>query len=297
MIEITCIECGHKFSKLTGDMDERTCNICFEKLDRDMQREVVANLNYRDNNNKKRTNKMETVNRVRKTHNYNMFGAIDGNRTINQTHVRALKKSINKEHVPTPIIVNSKYEIIDGQHRVEAIKQLGKPVYFVVIDDLAVNDVKRLNTIGRNWTVKDFMELYIKEGNQNYIVYRNFLDKYKFNHNETITLLGNKKTTGGTQCMMFRDGDFVVHDYNRAVRNVEKILMVKDYYDGYRRRSFVYALLDLFGNEKYDHDRFLKKLKYQSVKLQDQTTFKQYLQVIEEIYNYKTSEKNRVRFY
>ena len=51
MIEITCIECGHKFSKFRGDMDERTCNICFEKLDRDMQREVVANLNYRDNNN------------------------------------------------------------------------------------------------------------------------------------------------------------------------------------------------------------------------------------------------------
>ena len=296
MIEITCIECGHKFSKFTGDMDERTCNICFEKLDRDMQREVVANLNYRDNNNKKRINKMETVNRVRKTHNYNMFGAVDGNRTISQTHVRALKKSISKEHIPTPIIVNNKYEIIDGQHRVEAIKQLGKPVYFVVIDDLAVNDVKRLNTIGRNWTVRDFMNLYIKEGNKNYMVYRDFMDKYKFNHNETLSLLGNRKI-GGSQCMPFRDGDFVVQDYNRAVRNAEKILMVKDYYDGYKRRSFVYALLDLFGNEKYNHNRFLKKLSYQSVKLQDQTTFKQYLQVIEEIYNYKTTEKNRVRFY
>ena len=28
MIEITCIECGDKFDKFTGDMDERTCMTC-----------------------------------------------------------------------------------------------------------------------------------------------------------------------------------------------------------------------------------------------------------------------------
>ena len=31
MIEITCIECGHKFNKFTGDMDERTCLTCILK--------------------------------------------------------------------------------------------------------------------------------------------------------------------------------------------------------------------------------------------------------------------------
>jgi len=31
MIEITCIECGHKFDKYTGDMDERTCLTCVLK--------------------------------------------------------------------------------------------------------------------------------------------------------------------------------------------------------------------------------------------------------------------------
>lgn len=27
-IEITCIECGHKLDKYSGDMDERTCMNC-----------------------------------------------------------------------------------------------------------------------------------------------------------------------------------------------------------------------------------------------------------------------------
>ena len=31
MIEVTCIECGHKFDKYTGDMDERTCLTCVLK--------------------------------------------------------------------------------------------------------------------------------------------------------------------------------------------------------------------------------------------------------------------------
>tara|TARA_R100000656_G_scaffold103028_1_gene74965 strand:- start:190 stop:585 length:396 start_codon:yes stop_codon:yes gene_type:complete len=33
MIEVTCIECGHKFDKYTGDMDERTCLTCVLKAE------------------------------------------------------------------------------------------------------------------------------------------------------------------------------------------------------------------------------------------------------------------------
>ena len=33
MIEVTCIECGNKFDKYTGDMDERTCLTCVLKAE------------------------------------------------------------------------------------------------------------------------------------------------------------------------------------------------------------------------------------------------------------------------
>ena len=32
-IEITCIECGHKFNKYQGSMDERTCTTCILKVE------------------------------------------------------------------------------------------------------------------------------------------------------------------------------------------------------------------------------------------------------------------------
>ena len=31
MIKITCIECGDKFDKYSGDVDERTCMTCILK--------------------------------------------------------------------------------------------------------------------------------------------------------------------------------------------------------------------------------------------------------------------------
>jgi len=31
MIEMTCIECGDKFDKFSGDVDERTCMTCILK--------------------------------------------------------------------------------------------------------------------------------------------------------------------------------------------------------------------------------------------------------------------------
>ena len=32
-IEITCIECGHKFNRYQGSMEERTCTTCILKVE------------------------------------------------------------------------------------------------------------------------------------------------------------------------------------------------------------------------------------------------------------------------
>ena len=73
--------------------------------------------------------------------------------------------------------------------------------------------------------------------------------------------------------------------------------MISDYYDGYKRRAFIYAMLKLFRNDQYNHLDFLKKLSFQSNKLQDTTNVKLYLQMIEQIYNYKRAKDDKVRFY
>lgn len=240
---------------------------------------------------------MQVINQVLKTNDYAMFKHMNGNRQLNKLHLRRLKESMSEKYITVPIIVNSKYEIIDGQHRFEAAKLLNKEIVYMQVKDLNLDDVHRLNTNAKCWTSEEYMQGYCQLGLKDYIMYRDFKRRYGFGHNETNALLTNKKRMSGTKCIKFCDGTFKINDYDLAVRNAEKICMIKEYYDGYQRRSFVYAMLELFENPEYNHAEFLSKLSFQSVKLQDCTDLKGYLVLIEEIYNFKRPRGKQVRFY
>ena len=51
---------------------------------------------------------MKEVNQVIQTNDYDIFQHIDGNRTVNQLHLKRLKDSINEEYIPVPIVVKEK---------------------------------------------------------------------------------------------------------------------------------------------------------------------------------------------
>ena len=240
---------------------------------------------------------MKEVNQVLKTNDYSMFKHMNGNRNINKLHLKRLRESMSEKYIEVPIIVNSNNQIIDGQHRFEAAKELGKDVYYIKVRNLNLDDVHRLNTNSKNWTAEEYMQGYCELGLEDYIKYRDFKRKYGFGHNETNAILTNRCRMSGSKNTDFNDGVFKILDYDLAVKNAEKICMVKEYYEGYKRRYFVYAMLELFENPDYSHVEFLNKLSFQSVKLQDCTDVKGYLILIEDIYNFKRSKNNKVRFF
>jgi len=120
--------------------------------------------------------KMRTVNQVKTTNDYNMFKRCKGNRQINKLHVKRLKESMSEEFIPMPIIVNEKNEIIDGQHRFTAAKELGLDIPFIKVNKLGKNQIHRLNTNSKNWNGKDYLYDYCEMGMSDYIVYRDFID-------------------------------------------------------------------------------------------------------------------------
>jgi len=240
---------------------------------------------------------MKEVNQVLKTNDYSMFKHMNGNRNINKLHLKRLTESMSEKYIEVPIIVNSNNQIIDGQHRFEAAKELKKDVYYIKVRNLNLDDVHRLNTNSKNWTAEEYMQGYCELGLEDYIKYRDFKRKYGFGHNETNAILTNRSRMSGSKNTDFNDGVFKILDYDLAVKNAEKICMVREYYEGYKRRYFVYAMLELFENPDYSHVEFLNKLSFQSVKLQDCTDVKGYLILIEDIYNFKRSKNNKVRFF
>jgi hypothetical protein len=77
---------------------------------------------------------------------------------------------------------------------------------------------------------------------------------------------------------------------------IEKILLIEPYYIGAKRRSFIYAMLQLFKNPNFEFTEFLQKLKCQPTALVDCANTTQYVSLIEEIYNYRRREKVNLRY-
>lgn len=228
------------------------------------------------------------------TKDYEKFKHLEGNRNIVKPHLKRLKASMQKKFLFSPILVNEKHQIIDGQHRLEVCKQLGYPVYYIVKKGYGLDEIQVLNSNLKNWNVDDYMNGYIELGIEDYNLYKLFRQEFGFDHQSCLSMLMGKDFVrdGGTSVNQeFKNGEFRVLDYKKALQSAEKIKMVGQYYKGNKRRSFVMAMLKCFKNKEYNHSVFMSKISYQSTKLVDCTNEKEYLTLIEEIYNFKSRDK------
>ena len=236
---------------------------------------------------KRRRGTTSVANTVYKTTEYDLFVKMLANRDLRNYHVTNLKKSHSEKQIEIPITVNELYQIIDGQHRFEACKGLGLPVYYIVIPGLGLEDVQRLNSDSKNWSLTERCKSFCDRGFKEYLKYREFKSEFKFNDNETIAMLEGTSNSKQTRNLWakFAAGKFKVKDLSMARENAQKIIQIREYYDGYKRRSFVFAMLICFEHKGYDHDVFMKKISKQSGKLMDQVHEDDYLRIIQKIYN------------
>lgn len=222
-------------------------------------------------------------NQVHTTTDYSLFKQIDGNRTKNLLHINRLKKSMSENYLFTVIIVNERYEIIDGQHRFDAIIDLKLPLNYIVCDGYGLNEVHILNQNAKTWNSDDYLTGYCNLGYIDYLKYAEFKNKYDLGHNEAMSLLACSPSKIDIE--LFYKGEFKIKDYSKACEMIEKIAMVQPYYANYKRRSFIYAMMSLFKNPNFDFSHFLQKLRLQPSAMVDCTNVSNYKEVIEDIYN------------
>jgi hypothetical protein len=235
---------------------------------------------------------------VHTTKDYSLFKTLNGNRDVNQLHLTRLKESIKKNHLITIIMVNDKFEIIDGQHRYLISQELNLPINYIISKNYGLNEVQILNANMKNWQTMDYVNGYCDLGYKDYIIYRDFVEEYSLNNQVAILILSGEQPGGNDVSVSskFKEGLFKVNNINNSIRIVEKLQMIKPYYDGCMRRSFVIAMLGMFKNQNFEFTEFIAKLKQQPTTLQDCTNTTQYRSLIEEIYNYRRREKVNLRY-
>jgi hypothetical protein len=251
----------------------------------------------------------QEVNKVYKTNDLSIFKQIDGNRVPNLQHIKRLADSIRVYGMKcNPILVNERMEVIDGQHRLMAAKEANSFVYYIVINGYSLNEVHTLNLNQKNWSKKDFMDGYANMGIESYIKLKDFSEKNDdFTFNDCIALcqggvghnvrmLAHKVSKSPNQIQVFEEGTWITGDINLSQDMANKIRMIKTYYLGYNRSTFVSTMMQMFKNDKFDFNEFMHKLRLQPTAMVDCANREQYKTLIEDIYNYKSRNKISLKY-
>ena len=123
--------------------------------------------------------KYTEVNKIYKTDNYGMFKRLEGNRAVSSIRKKRLNDSFDKVgQIPSPIVVNEKMEIIDGQGRFEVSKDRNLPIYFTVIKGIGDRECICMNTGTMNWSMRNYVDFYAEKGLEDYKVLQELDDKY-----------------------------------------------------------------------------------------------------------------------
>jgi len=235
------------------------------------------------------------------TNDYDKFNVRADNRIVSEHHVKQLMSSI-KNHDKTslnPIMVNSNYEIIDGQHRFHACKNLDLPIYYIVDNDFQKNQMIALNTSQKNWSLNDYLRYYMQNGSHDYIKLKDFMDDVGFPLSITLKWIANKTSNSYKQ---FKVGGFkfqLAQERMNAIIAASRFiehLKSKDFkpISVYYNASFHEALMSFFLSPLCDVERFFDRLEKAQHKFHNCMGKTNFLKQLLEIYNYE-KQKDRLK--
>ena len=241
----------------------------------------------------------DVSNVIQSTTNYNQFTLMEPNRATSRGHIEAIKKAYEERGNLTsknPILVNENYEIIDGQHRFIASKEMGEPIYFIAQPGLNISDARAINILHRPWTIADYAESYANGGDQNYVRFLELKEDYDFSYSVLMTYAKGEQLRG--TFADFRNGEFTFDDVPAARARLDKLSEASEAASNTKDQNFCYAYLKVMQVPGFDQRRMVRKLSQVSQQLiRNFGNVTEYQRALEEVYNYGITESNRLRLY
>jgi len=231
---------------------------------------------------------------IRTTYEYSKFKRMPGNRPIKPHHVEEVKKKIMEKDLRTPIVINSQWQVIDGQHSLEAREQLGLDVPYRFGSKLDLHDVQTLNSTSLPWTNDDYAHSYIEQGNTHYKTYRAFRNKYGLQHEAAMMLLSGRDMTAMRK--VFRSGQFRVANLADAEHKAGMFAELQEFIGQHRPDVFLKAFLIALNRVGFTFERFLERAKENRRMFQYWPTIDENLLMIEEVFNSGAGKKVAIRY-
>lgn len=231
------------------------------------------------------------VEAIQQTNKYSMFRQITANREVDEKHVKRLIAAIKEKNMLplNPILVNDKMEVIDGQHRLEAARQMKYDIFYIVSKGITKEDVANLNSHSKNWTLVDYINYHTVEKKPGFDVLSGFICKNShIKHSLCIQLLSSDNSRNSNE---LKAGRIDVANIDNANTIVNYLNDIYNFFPHAYSRDCVLAMRKMFDSGNYDHELMMKQIAKQPRSLVQCVNVKQYVEMFEEIYNHGQHKK------
>lgn len=185
-----------------------------------------------------------------------------------------------------------KLKVIRGHHRLHYAKRLGLGVWYVI--DPTVTDIFELEgDSGSRWSLRDFLDARAKTGDDNYAKVLDYQRRHGIPTAAAISLVAGEGAASHNANDKVKRGTF------RASRDTSHADLVGELVDFCRavgsscagQTSFVNALSSVCRVPEFEPAVFKQRVAKMPSLMAKQATGKNYLSIIEEVYNYGAKGK------
>lgn len=259
---------------------------------------IGKQINFSDYRNSKEVVKVLTEN------NHSKFTFLDNNRNIDDKHVEALATSIRKNGQFSPIIVNEKLEVIDGQHRLKALMLLNYPVAYIINETATSKDIAVINNSQKGWKNRDYLKHFSHNSHYNHSEYRKiekFFEEHGLPFRVGLTLLYDSSAVAigpGAKDRGpypdFRKGTFKIKDLGQAEEIAKQLLKLKSFVPHLVTIiKFCIAFLKVSKLDNFDINLAYKQIEKNSNRFDKCYNQEDWNEAMVAVYNFKLQTKGK----
>lgn len=246
---------------------------------------------------------MEKALEIYKTTDYKKFKFMKENRE--PTHWEIIKGSIEQHDLTMykPILVNEKFEIIDGQGTFLACKELKKPIYFVMGEKTNHEHLPILNTGQANWKTLDWLDHYVARRFKQYKKIKAMMDETGFRVHD-ILRIWDKRTANEAPTKSFKHGTFELPEEAitriREVKTLMEVILKSWPADvkipGEKKiSSMIRGIIPLYRYENFSLQDLTENIEKYNFMLDTKGDAGQYKDMFINIYNRNRHGRNRLK--
>ena len=253
--------------------------------------------------------------KIQTTTNYGQFNFLLANRSINESKVKNLAHEIAVNGLKVPIIVNEHLEVIDGQHRLQACKQVREPLKYFVSRGATVEDAAAANQAGSNWNKKDWIDYHAARGNQDYLKLQTWIAHCQSMGVTSLDAAILFAQNNASQKTLYRNGEEIIDrklpnsvllgsplkvgswkfgDEKIAFQLLETYCLISKTATWTKKKLFITTMIRVSRISDFNLVWLLKQIKKYPQKWYNCVNGDAYIAMIEDIYNYNRNRSNRL---